>query len=465
MKRIIIVGAGASGLAAAIEAGTAGADVTVLEAGKRAGKKLLSTGNGRCNLTNLDIGTGDGRHDTAKKIHGLPDGYRDLTAASGHHPKEWSDRTDEKHNEKEDSYAVTDYHSRDIAFARGCISRFSGEDAVRWFGALGIPCVSKGALVYPRSLQAASVLDALRFKAEEAGVRFIFESKVRSVDRIGKEFTVFAESRSYNADAVIISTGGRAMPSSGSDGSGAVICHKLGHTIIPEAPALVPLKCGGLPFSSIAGIRAQADVKAFCGKRLLAEDEGELQFTAYGISGIPVMQISGAVSRALYDGGRCFIEIDLVPEMTEEALARLIEDRVSGFSGRTCSQLLLGLLPRKLYEALLKNSGVRLQQDIGEYFIDKKDRLDKKRIAAVVHMLKHLRVQAEGTMGWDHAQVTSGGVDVSEIDAAAMESKLVPGLYITGELMDVDGPCGGYNLHWAWATGILAGRSAATKCG
>ena len=178
-------------------------------------------------------------------------------------------------------------------------------------------------------------------------------------------------------------------------------------------------------------------------------------------SGLPLRRFfntSGMQYRALNLSAR-------LPEMTEEALARLIEDRVSGFSGRTCSQLLLGLLPRKLYEALLKNSGVRLQQDIGEYFIDKKDRLDKKRIAAVVHMLKHLRVQAEGTMGWDHAQVTSGGVDVSEIDAAAMESKLVPGLYITGELMDVDGPCGGYNLHWAWATGILAGRSAATKCG
>jgi predicted Rossmann fold flavoprotein len=428
MKRIIVIGAGASGLAASIEAGMAGASVTVLEGGKRAGKKLLSTGNGRCNFTNLDINTEEAGHET----------------------------------EAFKRYASS-YHSGDSSVVRSCISIMDGESVVRWFDALGVPCAVKDTLVYPRSMQAASVLDALRFKAAEAAVSFIYETKALSIRYNGNSLTVITDKERYEADAVIVSAGGRAMPSSGSDGSGASICRGLGHRIVPETPALVPLKCGGLPFGAIAGVRAQAAVKAYAKERLLAEDKGEVQFTSYGLSGIPVMQVSGAVSRALREGERCAIGLDLMPEATDEAFAEAVEIRAAAFSGRDCSQLLLGLFPRKLHEALLKQSGVPLQQKIGTYFSDGKGSLDRKRLAAVARYFKHLMVPVEGTMGWEHAQVTSGGVAVYEVDPLTMESRLVPGVYITGELLDVDGPCGGYNLHWAWATGILAGRSAAAK--
>lgn len=460
MKKIIVIGAGASGLAASIEAGMAGADVTVIESGKRAGKKLLSTGNGRCNFTNLDIG--------ADACRGVSKAQQDVAGSCCDVPKERKGDKDVcrgvGQGSLDDAHTYPgkiDYHSSDMSFVRALTDRISGKDIVRWFDDLGIPCVCRGTLAYPRSLQAASVLDALRFKADEAGVKFIFETKALSVERKGNSFTVFTDHGKYKADVVIVSAGGKALPSSGSCGSGAAICGGLGHRIIPETPALVPLKCSGLPFNTIAGVRTQAKVTAFCKERLLAEDQGEVQFTSYGLSGIPIMQVSGAVSRLLGEGGKCSIELDLMPEITEEALAGILEARAAAFCDRECAQLLLGILPRKLHEALLKNSGVPLQHTIGSYFLDGRGNLNKKHMAAVVDTLKHLRTSVEGTLGWEQAQVTSGGVDVSEVDPMTMESRLFPGLYMTGELLDVDGPCGGYNLHWAWATGIVAGRSAA----
>ena len=283
MKKIIVIGAGASGLAASIEAGMAGADVTVIESGKRAGKKLLSTGNGRCNFTNLDIGA-DARRDVSKDREDLADACLDVSKAQQDVAGSCCDVPKERKGDKDVCRGVGQgslddahtypgrigYHSSDMSFVRALTDRISGKDIVRWFDDLGIPCVCRGTLAYPRSLQAASVLDALRFKADEVGVKFIFETKALSVERKGNSFTVFTDQGKYKADVMIVSAGGKALPSSGSCGSGAAICGGLGHRIIPETPALVPLKCSGLPFNTIAGVRTQAKVTAFCKERLLA---------------------------------------------------------------------------------------------------------------------------------------------------------------------------------------------------
>lgn len=405
MQRIIIVGAGASGLAASIEAGRAGADVVLLESGKRAGKKLLATGNGRCNFTNLEI---DG-----------------------------------------DSLC---YHSGDPSFVWQVLSSYPASKVIDWFSGIGISPASRGSLVYPRSFQASAILDALRFQSEEAGVKLICEERVDTVKKKGGSFLVQARGQSYIADRVILAAGGKAAPSTGSDGSGAALCRSLGHHIIQQTPALVPLRCSGQRFSAMAGVRAQAAVRVLFDGETVAHDTGEVQFTAYGLSGIPVMQVSGSAARLLARGKKCLIEVDLVPEMKEEELFALLCERRGIFHAREGAQILMGLLPKKLGEEVLKNSHIALR--------DRAQTIPEAKLTLLAHEMKHLSAVIDGTMDWEHAQVTSGGVDIREIDPQTMESRICPGLYITGELLDVDGLCGGYNLHWAWCTGIIAGRSA-----
>ncbi|MCL2194757.1 MAG: aminoacetone oxidase family FAD-binding enzyme [Oscillospiraceae bacterium] len=364
---VIIIGAGASGLAAAITAAQAGERVLVLERMPRAGKKILATGNGRCNVSN--------RH-----------------AA-----------THEYHNQR---------------FAAPALQAFGAGECEAFFHALGLALWedAEGRL-YPRSNTAASVLDALRFGAQRAGAEMLCNVTADTLVRNGKGFAV---NHHLRAQRVIVAAGGCAAPAHGSDGSGFALLRGLGHTIITPKPALVQLRCNSPLLPSLKGLRVRARATLVHNGEILRESEGEILFTDDGLSGIAAMELSLG-----YRPG-CTVELDLLPDYTPEQLAALLAQ------WRAFTDLpLTGLLPKRVAETVVKSGQ------------------SAKKIAFPV----------AGTRDFAHAQVTAGGADVREFDPQTLQSQLLPELFACGEVLDVHGGCGGFNLHWAWASGRLAALS------
>lgn len=412
MKKIVIVGGGASGLAAAITAARKGCQVTVLEHKERPGKKILATGNGRCNLTNLRLD---------------PDtGYRGGTPG----------------------------------FAASVLSKVTVEETLAFFEDMGLPVRDRDGYVYPRSAQAAAVADTLILEAEHLGARLLCGVHVRQVEqRKNGAFLVRAASPEGDvnipADCVILATGSKAAPATGSDGSGYGLAEALGHTVIPPLPALVQLICRGKVFRQLAGIRAEGEVRLYLDGTLAAGDRGELQLTDYGISGIPVFQVSRYASVGLAEGRTVEAELDFWPDREESQVLSFLKRRRDRLPYRTGEEFLTGLFAKKLGCVLLSSSGISLTDPAGQ--------IPDRKLERLAGQIKAFPAQITGTKSFDSAQICCGGVSVDQVDPATMESRLVPGLYLTGELLDIDGICGGYNLQWAWSTGILAGRSAAGR--
>lgn len=390
---IIIVGGGASGLTAAVSAARAGAHPVLLESGEKPGKKILATGNGRCNYTNRAM-------------------------------------------------SEEFFHCVRPGFVRTVLSRFDEEDTLRFFESLGIPPAERNGYIYPRSGQAASVRDAFLLELDRLGAEVVCGAKVTEVRR-GKDFqAVTREGDTFRASRLILAAGGCAAPKTGSDGSGYELARQLGHRIRPPYPSLVQLVTREKTLAAAAGVRAQAKVtiRNAAGKPL-DSDTGELMITSYGISGIPVFQVSHEASRALLRGQKVTAVLDFLPEMTDEEAARWLKRRRRMFPDRGGADFLTGVLPDKLAATLTREAAD----------------------GDLLRVLKHTALTVTDTMGFENAQVCGGGADTAQIDPASCESRLVPGLYLTGELMDVDGRCGGYNLQWAWSTGWIAGRHAAMK--
>ncbi len=383
---VLIIGGGAAGMTAAIQASQSGAQVTVIEHKDRIGKKILSTGNGKCNFTNAR-----------------------MEAAC--------------------------YRSLDPAFPMEVINRFGVRETLDFFRSLGIYPRERSGYYYPASNQASSVLDVLRLALAEHNVNVICEEAPAHIEKTSKgSFRIRTAAHSYTADALILATGGRAAPKTGSDGSGYVLAKAFGHRIIRPLPALVQLKCAEPYFKQLAGIRTEANVELLADNSPVASDQGELQLTAYGISGIPVFQVSRYASEYLERGAKVTARLDLLPGISSGDLRSYLEAHTP--------DRYIGLCNKNLMQLLWKLSGGSKEE--------------------FARLLKDFRVRVTGTNGFDSAQVTAGGVDVREIDPATMMSRLVDGLYFAGELMDVDGICGGYNLQWAWSSGAIAGRSAAS---
>ena len=411
MKREgIIVGGGAAGLLAAITAAEGGAAVTILEHMPRVGKKILSTGNGKCNMTNL--------HMTAEC-------YR-----SG----------------------VDDVPMQ-------VIEKFSVADTIAFFRRLGVLTTDRNGYVYPASGQAQTVLDALRDKADGLGVRTCCDSKVLSINKKKDgRFAVKTEAQSYSADFVILCAGSMAAKATGSDGSGYELAKGLGHKIKKPLPALVQLKCKGDFFKAIAGVRTDVKVSLYIvdknGDRgvLLAEDQGELQLTDYGISGIPVFQVSRYAAEALDHKKRVEAVIDFMPDMTEDELFATLKEQRTYLNDRVAGDFINGLFNKKLAALFLKTARFKQDQPVSE--------INNKKLAELCHVIKEASFEVTGTNPYDKAQICMGGVELREINTETMESRLVPGLYFAGEILDVDGICGGYNLQWAWSSGHLAAVSA-----
>lgn len=397
-------------MTAAIAAARQGASVTILEKKEMPGKKILSTGNGRCNLTNMDM-------------------------------------------------KAAYFRGGDPGTVKKVLASFGAEDTLRFFAGLGLLTKTRGTLVYPSNDQAASVREALAMELRRLHVDVRTGFAVCAAEQKEGRFHVTAKGPEgdvrLTGDALILAAGGMAAPALGSDGSGYRLAGSFGHRIIRPLPALVQLRSVESFLKKTAGVRTDGTVRLYADGRLAAQDTGEIQFTDYGLSGIPVFQVSRFASAALAEGRKVQAVLDLLPGLQPEELSALFEARRQTFAGNTAEEFLHGIFHRKLAPVLLTQSRIRWKDKVAD--------IAPGAMQKLARVCKALELEITGVNRFDQAQVCAGGVDLTEVVPDTMESALVRGLYLTGELLDADGLCGGYNLQWAWATGYLAGRAAGQR--
>ncbi len=404
--RIAIVGGGASGMMAAITAAEHGAEVWLYESKDRLGKKILATGNGKCNFTNLV---------------------------------------------QDDSC----YRGTDADFSRKVRDAFNVDQTLDFFRKIGIEPKVKNGYVYPNSEQAASVADALSMELRAKRVKVIQE-QVFSVKGEDGAFLVKSEHGQNEFDKVILCCGSPAGMKNTKEFTGYSLAERFGHHITDLIPALVQLRCKEKWFKTISGVRTEGIVTVFENGKEIATEKGELLFAEYGLSGIPVFQISRFAGEALNRGSNVTCKVDLLPGYTQEELEMLLVKRFETLKNRTAEELLVGLHNHKVNYILLKELGI-------DPVADSKKAYCFEDFARLAGLYKGLICQVTELNPFANAQVCAGGVDTSEINNITMESKLVKGLYFAGELVDVDGTCGGYNLQWAWSSGYVAGLHAAEE--
>ncbi|MDR1559223.1 MAG: aminoacetone oxidase family FAD-binding enzyme [Clostridiales bacterium] len=397
---IIIIGGGASGLIAAVAAGNAvgGGNVKIIEKNDRVGRKLLATGSGRCNLTNINAALGG-------------------------------------------------YTGEDAGFSAAALRKFGPKDTMEFFEGLGLVTrIEEHGRVYPKCNLASAVLDVLRNEISRLNIEIIHAEASRlSFER--SAFSIYCtDKRKIMGRSVIVSAGGRAAPVFGSNGGGYNLLIQMGHELNDVYPALVQLRTNFADIKTLNGVRVNAGIGLRRNGRVVAYQEGELQFTNYGVSGIPALNVSGAA------GQGSDIVIDFSPDMDKEALLRLLEKRVVNLRCRRADEFFTGFFHKAVGRLLLKYAGVPPGLPVSAL----KDYLNK-----LVGSIKSFHMPLSGVLGFAEAQVTGGGIRTDGFNPRTMESVIQKGLYAAGEVLDIYGPCGGYNLQWAWSSGHLAGVSAA----
>lgn len=403
MYDLIIVGGGASGMLSGIFVSEK-LRVMIIEKNDRLGKKLLSTGNGRCNYTNVNF--------SKEKFHGE------------------SPELIEKFLEG--------YNSKTI---------------LKIFEDLGIPPhIAENGRVYPNSLQASSMLDVLRFKLEEMGVEIRLSENVKSIKKNDKVFFVTTDKNSYSSKNVLVATGGMSVPSSGSDGSGYKFFRNFGHKKTSTYPSLVQLKSDFPYLKAIDGVKVETEISFLAdGKRIIKENDDVL-FTSYGISGSAVLSASREVIRKISEGKLVEASIKLL-DTDEVSLSK----RFNSLGKRTVEKAMIGLTHKKIILPVLKILGIE------------KDRLSsslsKSEISKISEILSDFRIKIIGDKGFASSQATQGGLSLSDFDMNTMESLKISGLYACGEILDIDGDCGGYNLSWAWISAMKAAKAVLSKRG
>lgn len=403
---IIIVGAGASGLVAGISAARNGASVLILEHMESAGKKILATGNGKCNFTNEKQG-------------------------------------------------IAYYRGKNPAFVMPVLKQFGLTGTLAFFEELGItPRNKREGYYYPASGQAASVREVLLMECRRLKVKLAYHVGIRSIKKQQDLFRFETKQGIFQSRKCIIATGGKSAKKTGSDGSGFPYIVSFGHHVTDVVPALVQLQGKQSFLKEIAGIRAENKVRLYIENEKVAEETGELQLTGSGVSGIPVFQVSRYAAYGLLEQKKVYVLLDFLPELRDKDTMALLLQRFDTYGqGKTAREALIGLFPEKLIPVLLQEAGIpggnRAKQ------------CARKELEALSLVIHQLRVDITGTSGFEGAQVTAGGVDTEEIQETTMESKLVCGLYFAGEVIDIDGMCGGYNLQWAWSSGWTAGTHSA----
>ena len=398
--RIAIIGAGASGMAAAISAAASGAhQVLLLERQARVGRKLLATGNGRCNLTNRQT-----------------------------HPGR--------------------YHGSSPDFVRPALDAYPVDSTLDFFQTLGLYTVTEpGGRVYPWSDQANSVVDVLRFALDRRNIQLRTGTEIVSVKKTAEGFRLKDQNgQSYEADRLIVSCGGAAGTKLGGGLSGYQLLRSLGHHCTKLFPSLVQLKTDPALVRGLKGVRASAELRLTLKGALLDKAQGEVQFTEYGVSGPAVFDLSR--SAAAVEG--CVLHLDLLPGCRAEELLSSLCIRISRFPSLLAEDLLTGILHNRLGRMLVRAAEIGLNTPLTS--------LNWEQLNRVVELCGELALPVTGTMGMEGAQVTAGGIVTREFDPATLQSRIVPGLYATGEVLDVDGDCGGFNLQWAWSSGLLAGQ-------
>lgn len=407
MKRhVIVIGGGAAGMAAAISSRRQGAGVTILERNPRVGKKLLATGNGRCNFTNINT-------------------------------------------------SVEYYNGNNPRFVHGALSAFSVKDAIRFFEKLGIQHkVEDSGKVFPMSDQASSILDVLLYEMEQSGVEIICNSYVTDLVKKGNKFIVQTrDGESFKGDRVILATGGKAMPSSGSDGNGLELAAKLGHHVTDLFPALVQLMLEGPHFKRIDGVKFVGTAEILYNDKVHAQDSGDILFTNYGISGPPILQISRKAGELLNQKKKPLLKVVIMNGMSKDEVREIIRKRISLAPAKPIDFSFVGLINKRLIPVVLKEACIKdIKLPVSS--------LSQSEIDQIAKVLTDWRFPIRGTRSWPSAQVTAGGIHTGEINPDTMESRLIKGLYLAGEIMDIDGLCGGFNLQWAWSSGYLAGLNA-----
>lgn len=406
---LIILGGGASGLTAAICAKDLGMDVAIVESNDRIGRKILTTGNGRCNISNSRIKS-----------------------------------------------PYINYHSSNNNFYKDVLDKFSVSDTKDFFMSLGLPFteLSDGKM-YPSSLQASSVVDILKLAVDERQIPVYTSCKVKDVSK-NKNFVLTTsndEYKKFTCTKLILACGGKASPNSGSDGSGFKIAKSLGHSIVEPLPGIVQLKLDYPHLKALSGIKFNGNASLFIEDTLKRTCFGEILFTDYGISGPPILQLSSDASKALSQGHKVSISVDMFPDKSLDELNDFLMSHFSVFSYRELSSSLIGIINKKLIPIILKDAGIT---NIHETC----DMIDWNLISKLIKKFKKWDFTCTGTKGFTSAQVTVGGVSTKEIDKYTLKSLKCKNLLFSGEIIDVNGDCGGFNLQWAWSSGYIAAKSA-----
>ncbi|MBE6787977.1 MAG: aminoacetone oxidase family FAD-binding enzyme [Ruminococcaceae bacterium] len=403
---VIIIGGGAAGLCSAVrlKQKSPSISVRILEALPRVAKKLITTGNGRCNILNKNI-------------------------------------------------SLDRYHGNNKEFCRYALEKYDLSVCEDFFESIGVPFTYEGDKAYPASLQAGSVVDCLRFAAEELGVIIHTDTKVTDINTMGKDYKVIADKVSFVAKNVIIATGGLAGGEKlGCDGSMLKLLKKAGFTLIETTPSIVQIKTQNDITKQLKGIKVDALVSLKANDQIMRQDFGEVLFTDYGLSGPPVMQVSRAVSTA----DKTVVSLDLMANTDFENLCDIINKRVKILAERPLEEFFTGMFNKRLGQVVLKIAGLKLS--------NKSYVLDKNTVEKISYIIKNMNFAVTGTTGFANAQVTAGGLDTTQFCDTTMESKDCKNLYCVGEILDIDGDCGGFNLGWAWSSAMCAVDAIVGDC-
>lgn len=405
MKRnIAIIGGGAAGMMAAVQAARAGALVTIYERNDRVGKKILSTGNGKCNFSN-------------------------------------------------DKMELSCYHGSGVQLIPAVYETFGVLETKAFFQDLGMRIKEVNGYLYPASGQASTVLDLFRHELMRLSVDIHTGQQIMGIKPVGNGMLVETAHKQYIHDAAILTCGGAAAPVTGSDGNGWKLAGKLGHRIVPAVPALTALRCAENYYKQVAGVRCDAKVTLYVDKNKICEERGELQLTDYGISGIPVFQISRHAACALREHKHTRVEISFLPDYDALTCETFWQKRWQRQAHQTMEVFLTGIVNKKINMLLLRLAGIRGDEVAGKVSKEARNKLQ--------NLYCCLQAEVKSTNSFEQAQVSAGGIDCAQVNCH-LASTIVPGVYFAGEILDVDGICGGYNLQWAFSSGAIAGMSAAS---
>ncbi len=401
-EKLIIIGAGAAGLCAAIVSARAGQSVTLLEQNSKIGKKILVSGNGKCNIGNKYI-------------------------------------------------SPNRFHSQDPDFIKEVLEGYDFEVVEKFFTSIGLELVEgKEGKMFPMSLQASSVVELLEYEASRAGVEILCSCTVTSINKETDTFKLETSQGTKTCEKLLLSSGSPAAPQLGGSNSGYAFATKMGHSLIPRHPSLVQLCSEEDWVKACAGVKVAGLAQLYANGEYITEKKGDLLFTNYGISGLAILDLSREVSTRLANFDYCELNLDLMPELSKEKLTNLLLKRIKEGSDKPLTLWLQGIMNKKLMPIILEQSKCKAKEESD---------LNRKEVGKLVYSIKNLKLSINDTKGFQGSEVATGCINTTEVNPQTMESKLVPKLYFAGEILDVDGDRGGFNFHFAWVTGMRTVRN------